>query len=282
MPRPAPDPFAEDRVEDRAHRQRQPLVIGKERQRERDDGIDRPGVQAPVEDRRGHPQRVRRGGIALGPAQGRPVGAHAVFQRDPAECGGIMRDRLAYAVEHEADAHSGRKKHGEPASIAVIGRGVPAADPHLAQGRDDQAQADQHEDIARQQEEPVEGRGEEIPHAGKDRTDGVLEGHGDDDESHHRQARHGKDWVVDVQTQKLDVVLTDLVIGLDQVCRPLGGGYGVAVGGIGQAFPPFWLSVSLFSGGVSHRIALRNASVTDMKGRKRRFLLQNDASGVWI
>ncbi len=31
-----------------------------------------------------------------------------------------MHDRLGYAKEHQADAHTGREEHGEPALVAVI------------------------------------------------------------------------------------------------------------------------------------------------------------------
>jgi hypothetical protein len=51
MARPAPDAFAEDRVEGRAYGERQALVVAEQRERQRQHRIDRPGVQAPVIDR---------------------------------------------------------------------------------------------------------------------------------------------------------------------------------------------------------------------------------------
>ena len=72
-------------------------------------------------------------------------------------------DRLEHAEEHQPDAHAGREEHREPADIGVIGLGVLAAQPDAAPGADDQEQAEQHEDVRREQEEPVEGAGQRGP-----------------------------------------------------------------------------------------------------------------------
>ena len=58
-----------------------------------------------------------------------------------------MIDRLEHAEEHQPDAHAGREQHREPAAIGVVGARVGTTQPDPAQRRDDQVQAEQHEDV---------------------------------------------------------------------------------------------------------------------------------------
>ncbi len=51
MPRPAPDPLTEQRIESRTDAERQALIVRKESECEPDNRIDRPGREPPMEDR---------------------------------------------------------------------------------------------------------------------------------------------------------------------------------------------------------------------------------------
>jgi hypothetical protein len=233
MARPAPDPLAQDRIKDRAQRQRQPLVIGKERQRQRHHRIDRPGVQAPVEDRRGHRQPAGAQFVARRAVQRRPVGADPVFDHRPAQGGGEMAQRLADAIEHQADAHARGKKHGKPARQGEIRRRLGAAQPDRAQRRQDQAKAQQHEDIAGDQEEPVEIAGDHVAQAGKEGPQHRGEQQGRPGEQHDGRGRDHEDRVVDVigdGLHALDIVLADLVFGRDDLGGALGQRQGLDTG----------------------------------------------------
>ena len=91
--------LAEQRLEGGGDQLEAALAVDAVRDGQADHGVDRPRVQGPVEQRGGH--RVLRG---LGVA--RPAGA----RRGSGEVG----DRLADAVEHQADAHAGAEHHRDP------------------------------------------------------------------------------------------------------------------------------------------------------------------------
>ena len=92
--------------------------------------------------------------------------------------------------------------------------GIRAAQAYAAERRRHQQQAEEHEEVGRAHEHPVEGRHEpraqrpeggrrsglEYEHPGDERDDGKT---GDDE-----------DRIVDVEAEELDVVLTHLVIDL--------------------------------------------------------------------
>ena len=77
-----------------------------------------------------------------------------------------MRHRLGHAIKHQTNPHAGSEQHGKPAEVAVIGFGLHTAKTHLAQRRDDQAEAEDDELL------PLEGRIVAHPHAG--RTDIMI------------------------------------------------------------------------------------------------------------
>ena len=132
-------------------------------------------------------------------------------------------DGLEHAEEHQADAHAGREQHREPAGVAVVGARLLAAEPDAAPGADDQEQAEQHEDVGGAHEEPVEGAGQRRPQPAEER--GRLLGRQQrvKHESDDRQAGYQEDRIVDVEAEgaelPLQIVLTDLEIGVDDVGR---------------------------------------------------------------
>ena len=221
MARPTPHPLTKNRVEDRANRQRQALVEGEQRQRQGDNGVDRPRVQAPVEDGCGHAQAHGLFGITGRAAQRRPVGAHTICANaDTAHGRTEVRHRLRDAIEHQANAHPGGKQHGEPAEVGVIRLCVHAAEAHLAQRGNDQAEAEQHKDVRGADKEPGHVVGEPVAQGAEQRLDLGLQGQGQHHEQHGDDCRDGEDLAVDVQVEQelaFDVVLTDHVIGVDQI-----------------------------------------------------------------
>ena len=125
MAEPAPHCFTEDRVEGRPQRQRQPEVVGGERQREGDDREHRPRMHAPVEDGGGDGELNRGGGIGRIDAE----------RRIPE-----VVDRLGNSEEHQADTDAGREQHGEPRPGGVVGSGVRTAEADAAERRHPQQQ----------------------------------------------------------------------------------------------------------------------------------------------
>ena len=134
-----------------------------------------------------------------------------------------MRDRLGHAVEHQPDAHAGGEQHREPSHIGIVRLGIGAAETDPAIGRDHEEQAQDHEDIRRRQEEPVEARRQPVAQAFEKRPHLILKCQGENDEGNDRQPRDGEDGIVDVEAERPDlpgdVVLTDLVLGFDEIGR---------------------------------------------------------------
>ena len=116
MPRPAPDAFAQDRIERRAKRHGQALVVGEDRQCQTNERIDRPTLQTPVVDGADDAD-------ILVPRLGR---SHAQRGRVPA-FREVVVDRLAHAEEQEANADACREHHRDPARIGIVRHGILAA-----------------------------------------------------------------------------------------------------------------------------------------------------------
>ncbi|MNC19427.1 hypothetical protein D3C75_673600 [compost metagenome] len=101
MPDRPVDAVADQRVEDRAQRQRQPFTVGEVGQAQADHGEDCPRVQAPVQqgDAHGH-------GCGL---VGEPRGKRVA---------GIVQHRLGHRPEDQPHAHAGAEQHGDPGGEA--------------------------------------------------------------------------------------------------------------------------------------------------------------------
>ncbi len=124
---------------------RQIVPVAEIGQREPDDRVDGPGVEAPVEEGQAHRLTLRRDRQRLG------------FR-----WGGEMGDRLADGKIHEADAHPGRKQHGNPGDIAEIGGRIVGTELQVAEAArcEEEDAADENGDG--KQVEPAEG-GENPP-----------------------------------------------------------------------------------------------------------------------
>ena len=109
------DPVADERVQSRADRERQPAAEGEIGERQPDDDVDRPGMHAPVEEGQHH--RALRGLDGLALADGGR---------------GVVLERFGHAEEDQADAHAGAEQHGEPRQVAVVGFAVVRSQPHVA------------------------------------------------------------------------------------------------------------------------------------------------------
>lgn len=121
---PAVDALAQHRIQPRAQRQRQVVAEAEVREHEPHQPVDRPRMEAPVEE--GHQHRLARGGRRAG-----------VDRRRLQE----VLHRLADAEVHQADAHAGREQHGRPRHEAEFGFGIVGAEPDIAEV----AGGDQHE-----------------------------------------------------------------------------------------------------------------------------------------
>jgi hypothetical protein len=146
-----------------------------------------------------------------------------------------MAQRFRNAIEHEADAHASGKQHREPGHIAVVGQRIRPTKSDATERRHDQTQADQHEEIACQQEEPVEMSREEIAQPGEGRLERGLEGERQECEQDDGNGGDAKDHIVDIEFEdktsaKADIVLSDLIGRLDDLGVPFGCRYGIVFG----------------------------------------------------
>ena len=124
-----------------------------------------------MEDCRGHGKPACCFRIADSAIQRCPVRANAVFEDRSAKRCREMSHGLGDPVEHQANAHAGGEEHREPSEIAVVRCGFRSAETDSPERREDEADADDHEDIAGQQEEPVEIAGQEVPEAREGRLE---------------------------------------------------------------------------------------------------------------
>ena len=161
-------------------------------------------MQAPVVDGRRH-RRFARG---LG-----GTGHHGAVGdgRGDAQRGIVeVVHRFKHAEEHQPDAHAGGEEHGEPADIAEVGHCVRPTDADLADGQDQQRDTEQHEQIARDDEQPIECRGQPYAQPLKCGAYGVAEDKRAYDEPHDHNRRDEKHRVVDIEAENLNIVLARL------------------------------------------------------------------------
>ncbi len=134
-----------------------------------------------------------------------------------------MAHRFGDPVEHQADTHAGGEEHRKPACVTVVGRGIRTAQSHLADGQNDQQQCEDHDDVGAQYEEPVESLGREVEHRREHGRSLFWQRQRIEDKGHDDAAGNQKHGIVDVQSERsetrFDIVLTDLVVGLDDIRR---------------------------------------------------------------
>ena len=120
--RPLHPTLADQRIERRTQRQRLVVTVGKVRHGQADQGIDRPAVQAPVQECQLH--RLARGQLA----------ARHAFRRVEVVIQGLRSTEV-----QQRDADTGREQHPGPGAIAEVRGIVLAAQLELAVGRKRQA-----------------------------------------------------------------------------------------------------------------------------------------------
>ena len=139
-----------------------------------------------------------------------------------------MRQRFVDAKEHQPDAHTGRKQHREPAGVGKVRFGICPANSDFTQGRYDQTQAEDDEDIGGQNEEPGQVAGQKAKDGIINRCNHVLQSKSQYHKQQHDERRNGEYLAVQVKVEahctRRDVVLTDHVVGIDQVGRTIRGG----------------------------------------------------------
>ena len=190
MPGPAPGALPQEGMEGGAHRQRQPIVEGEDRQRQANNGVDAPGMEAPVEEGAGHAQAA-----ALGEA-GR---LHAEGRRQR------VGHRLQDAIEHQAYADAGGEHHRKPAAQPIVGPRVLAANADAAHRQERNDQAEDQEDIGGQHEQPVQLGGGPHPHRQEDPGRGLGRRQRQRHKERHDGRRHHKHRIVDIQPKGLNV-----------------------------------------------------------------------------
>ena len=199
MAEPAPHCVAENGIERRPYRQRQPQVVGGEAEPERGDREHRPRMHPPVEDGR----RDRK------PARG--LGVRGI---DPERRVQEVFDRFCHPEEHEADPDSGREQHREPRPDGVVWPRVRSTKAYATNRGCQEEDAEEEECIGCSHEHPIEGRDEPTVQPVEDAGGRVAKTQHAGDECDDGKAGYEEDRVVDLDAQELDVVATDLVVSL--------------------------------------------------------------------
>ncbi len=154
------DALAEDRIQRRADRQRQPLAKAEIGQRHAHQGVYAPTGQPPVQEGQLHGVACRLGGAALTYRRLEKLG-----------------DRLGDAEEQQVDADPGGKQHRRPSHHIEFGFGVirPEADLAVTTGGDDhhEQQVQQHGEKV----EPAEAVGYPAEYRVDDRQRAIGEEH---------------------------------------------------------------------------------------------------------
>ena len=197
-PRPV-DLLTEQRVEHRAERQRQPAVVGEERQRQRDQRVDRPRVHAPVEEGRRERCLAGLGRAGLDPEEGSGVAE--------------VEDRLRDRPEHQADAHAGAEQHRVPGGAAELGLGGWTADADLAGAAEREVRRREHEQVRSEDVEPAEARVDAFEDAVEDPFGPVGERQRQPDEREQQAGGPERDLRMQVEAPLGDVGVTGLPVG---------------------------------------------------------------------
>jgi len=160
-------------------------------------------------------------------AQRCPVGSDTVFNSRAAYRGSVVGYGFRNTVEHQANTHARSEQHRKPPNVGEVGCGLGTTDSYLGQRRENQDNAQDHEDIGCEQENPAQVRCEVIEDALKDGLNLVLQRQRNDDEEEYGNGRDGKHLAMQVDLNTADapgvVVLTNLIIRIDQIGRTLRG-----------------------------------------------------------
>ena len=137
--------LADQRLEARADRKGKPLAVREVRDTQPHDHVDRPRVDAPVEE-----------GDRQGPSGGRGRPASA------ARRAAVVHHRLGDAVEHQADAHSRREQHREPGERADLRALIVASEAEMAVAAAEEPDREPDEERNRHDVEPAEVGGDAV------------------------------------------------------------------------------------------------------------------------
>ncbi len=199
MAGPAPAAFAQNRVEGGTDGERHAFVVGEERQGQRHHAVDRPGVQTPVVHHRAQRHVFRLRGVGLHVQRG-------------AEPVGVVTHRLRHAPEHQADAHAGGEQHREPGQGGEIRPGVLATQADLTDGKKNQGDTEQNENIGADHEQPV--KVVDGPALGT--VEGRLglggKNNGTDHEYQDQYRTDEEDRIVHVHAKDLHIILTHFIV----------------------------------------------------------------------
>jgi hypothetical protein len=179
------------------------------------------------------PKRAANSASPPSSPQWRPVGTNAVLDAGAAKGRAEVGQRLRNAEEHQADTHTSSKQHGKPAGVAVIRCGFGPAEAYPAKWGENQHQTDNHENVGCTDEKPVQIGSQPATKAAEQRFHLALKNQGKQYERDHGKTGDRKDAVVDIQAERAyvdnDVILTDLVVGIDRIHITIGD-HGVFIG----------------------------------------------------
>ncbi len=136
----AVDAIAEQRIEHGADGQRQLAPVAEEGERQADDHVDGPRVQAPVEEGETHGD--------LGRLRGHPFGDEGVALQ--------VVHGLGDAPEHQPYSHAGAEQHGKPGEVAEFRYLVVVTQPDAAEAAEHQIDGEEQEQGDHQDVVPLE------------------------------------------------------------------------------------------------------------------------------
>jgi len=128
-----------------------------------------------------------------------------------------MRHRLRHAKEHQPNAHTGGKKHGEPSHISIIRLCIRTPQSNFAKWRDHQKQTKQHENICRTNKEPIKCGCYRVPQRTKKFSCLSLKHQGNEYEDDDRKSGYQKNRIVDIEPKGRDVLLTNFIVCINGV-----------------------------------------------------------------
>ena len=127
--------------------------------------------------------------------------------------GEVVVDRLQNTEEQQADADARREHHRDPPGVGIVGFRVLAADPDLSDRQHNQSEAEQGDRIDRKHQIPVEGACQPRPKPAEEGGRAFLIGQREDHKSQDQNAGDDEDRIVNIQSERPDIVLTEFVFG---------------------------------------------------------------------
>lgn len=126
--------------------------------------------------------------------------------------------------EQQPNAHACGKQHGKPLDIGILGLGIRATQPNFRHRQENQGDAEYHEEIDNDHEEPVKPGGRKVAHSQKDGPGLIRKQKRYQNECNGKKPGDHEHRIMYVKSEwpqlAVDIVLPDLEVGLELViCR---------------------------------------------------------------